>query len=616
VGRGPPGFTPPQLATLVNEPPAGADWVHEVKFDGYRLEGLKENDRVRLLTRTALDWTAKFPGIAAEVARLPARRAILDGEAVALLPDGRSSFQALQQRIHSDPPGETVFFAFDLLGLDGEDLRPLPLTERKARLAGLLRQVRRRGGAAVRYSEHTKGRVKEALARVCRHGLEGLIAKRSDAPYQSGRGRLWLKVKCQNRQEFVVIGFTDPRGKRRGIGALLLGVRDEDGKLRYTGRVGTGMNESMLASLKKALTPLGRSASPAGRGVPRSGTGMHWVEPRLVVEVTFTEWTKDGALRHPSFVGLREDKAPREVRREEPMQVAGITLSNADRVLYPKQGLTKQDLAAYYEAIAPWMLPHVEGRPLSLVRCPSGTAKACFYQKHWSGTLPEALDTVDIKEGSGEKGAYTVVHDAAGLVSLVQHGVLEIHLWGAREDNVDSPDRIIFDLDPAPGVSWTRVKEGALRLKTVLEELSLETWIKTTGGKGLHVALPIARRSSWSEVSAFARAVAQKLSDEEPEKYLAKASKSERKGRIFVDWLRNTRGATAIAPWSTRAREGAPISAPISWKELTALKSGDQYGVENAHVLAGKQKRDPWGEMIRSKQRLTGAMLKRLSAKG
>lgn len=614
MGAGPAGFIPPQLATLVDAPPVGDDWVHEVKFDGYRLEGVKENGRVRLLTRSGLDWTAKFPRIAAEVARLPARRATLDGEAVALLPDGRSSFQALQQSLSSDPPGDTVYFAFDLLRLEGEDLRPLPLAERKARLAGLLRQATRRRGGAVRYSEHTSGDAKRALDQACHRGLEGLIAKRRDVPYQSGRSRWWLKIKCQNRQEFVVIGFTDPKGKRSGIGALLLGVRDADGVLRYTGRVGTGMDERMLASLKKALAPLRRSTSPAKRGVPHLEPGVHWVEPKLVVEVTFTEWTKDGALRHPSFVGLREDKAPREVRREAPMQVAGITLSNADRVLYPKQGLTKQDLAAFYEAIAPWMLPHVEGRPLSLVRCPSGTAKACFYQKHWSGTLPEALDTVDIKESSGRKGAYTVVHDAAGLVSLVQHGVLEIHLWGAREDDVDSPDRIIFDLDPAPGVPWARVREGALRLKALLEELGLETWIKTTGGKGLHVALPIARRSTWDEVSAFARAVAEKLSDEEPERYLAKASKAERKGKVFVDWLRNTRGATAIAPWSTRAREGAPISAPIAWKDLPALKSGDQYGVENAHTLVGKQRKDPWAGMRENQQRLTGAMLRKISA--
>lgn len=610
MALGRPGFIAPQLATLVEVPPSGAGWVLEVKLDGYRLECLKDGDSVRLLTRTGLDWTAKFPAIAAAAARIPARRAILDGEAVALLPDGASSFRALQQSL-SGQGEDLVYFAFDLLRHEDEDLRELPLVDRKARLARLVGSRRQSG--ALRYSAHTAGSAAEALARACSRGLEGLIAKRRDEPYRSGRSRSWLKLKCQSRQEFIAIGFTEPKGRRSGIGALILGVREEDGTLRYAGRVGTGMNQHLLASLRDTLERLRRRTSPATRGVPRSAGGVHWIEPKLVIEVAFTEWTSEGLLRHPSFVGIREDKAPRDVRREVPMQVAGITLSNPGRVLYPEQGLTKQDLAAYYDAIAPWMLPHVEGRPLSLVRCPSGRAKACFYQKHWSGKLPEALDTVDIKEGSGAKGAYTVVRNAEGLVSLIQHGVLEIHVWGAREDDVESPDRIIFDLDPAPGVSWARVREGAIRLKGLLEQLGLETWVKTTGGKGLHVALPIARRSGWSEVSAFARAVAQRLSDDEPEKYLAKASKAERKGKIFVDWLRNTRGATAVAPWSTRAREGAPISAPVSWKELPSIRSGDQFTVENAHTLAGKQGRDPWEGMLAGKQRLTAAMLKKIS---
>jgi bifunctional non-homologous end joining protein LigD len=295
------------------------------------------------------------------------------------------------------------------------------------------------------------------------------------------------------------------------------------------------------------------------------------------------------------------------------MQVAGIGLSNADRVLYPGQGLTKLDLAAYYEAIAPWMLPHVAGRPLSLVRCPGGRAKACFYQKHWSGRLPEALGTVDIKEGSGATGVYGVVRDAAGLVSLVQHGVLEVHIWGARADRVESPDRISFDLDPAPGVSWARVRAGAERLRDLLDEVGLESWLKTTGGKGLHVVLPVARRSSWAEVSAFARAVAERLVAEEPERYLSKASKSARAGKIFVDWLRNTRGATVIAPWSTRARDGAPVSAPIPWNDLAALQSAEQFSVENVPALVARLKKDPWAEMLRSKQRLTGPMVNRIS---
>ena len=606
-------FIPPQLATLVDAPPLGDEWLHEVKFDGYRMECIKEGGRVRLLSRRGNDWTARFPAIVAAARRLKPRRVILDGEAVALLEDGRSSFRTLQQVLHSDPPGDTVYYAFDLLRLEGEDLRGLPLEERKARLARLLGPSRRRGRGALRYSEHTTGKVEAALARACRKGLEGLIVKRRDLPYESGRSRSWLKVKCQNRQELVVIGFTEPRGRRSGIGALILGFRDEDGVLRYAGRVGTGMDDAMLASLRKQLEPLRRATSPAERGVPRSQTGLNWVEPKLVAEVSFTEWTSDGLLRHPTFEGLREDKSPREVRREEPMQVAGIALSNADRVLYPGQGLTKLDLAAYYEAISPWMLPHVAGRPLSLVRCPGGRAKACFYQKHWSGHLPEALGTVDIREASGATGVYSVVRDAAGLVSLVQFGVLEVHTWGARADQVESPDRIIFDLDPAPGVSWARVRAGAERLRDLLSEVGLESWLKTTGGKGLHVALPIARRSGWAEVSAFARAVAERLAADEPERYLSKASKAARAGKIFVDWLRNTRGATAIAPWSTRAREGAPVSAPIPWKDLATLKSADQYTVENTHALVERLKRDPWGEMNRSKQRLVGSMVKQIS---
>jgi bifunctional non-homologous end joining protein LigD len=608
------GFIPPQLATLVDAPPLGDEWLHEVKFDGYRMECIKDDGRVRLLSRRGNDWTARFPAIVAAARRLKPRQVILDGEAVALLEDGRSSFRTLQQVLHADPPGDTVYFAFDLLRLEGEDLRGLALEERKARLARLLGPSRRRGTGALRYSEHTTGKVEAALARACRKGLEGLIVKRRDLPYESGRSRSWLKVKCQNRQEMVVIGFTEPKGRRSGIGALILGFRDDDGVLRYAGRVGTGMDDAMLASLRKQLAPLRRPTSPAERGVPRSQTGLNWVEPRLVAEVSFTEWTRDGLLRHPAFEGLREDKSPREVRREEPMQVAGISLSNAGRVLYPEQGLTKLDLAAYYEAISPWMLPHVAGRPLSLVRCPGGRAKACFYQKHWSGHLPEALGTVDIKEGSGSTGVYSVVRDAAGLVSLVQFGVLEVHTWGARADQVESPDRIIFDLDPAPGVSWAKVRAGAERLRDLLSEVGLESWLKTTGGKGLHVALPIARRSSWAEVSAFARAVAERLVADQPERYLSKASKAARAGKIFVDWLRNTRGATAIAPWSTRAREGAPVSAPISWKDLATLKSGDQYTVENAPALVERLKRDPWGEMVRSKQRVTAAMVKKILA--
>jgi bifunctional non-homologous end joining protein LigD len=389
-------------------------------------------------------------------------------------------------------------------------------------------------------------------------------------------------------------------------------VREPRGKLRYAGRVGTGMSDALLGSLRARLERLHRAGPPVERAPARSGTGVHWVEPRLVVEVAFTEWTRDGILRHPALVGMREDKSPREVRREDPMNVAGIVLTNADRVLYPEQGLTKHDLAAYYDAIAPLMLPHVAGRPLSLVRCPEGTSKACFFQKHWAKQLPEAVQTVDIREANGAKKPYTVVQDAAGLVSLVQHGVLEFHLWGAQADNVEAPDRIVFDLDPAPEVPWKRVQTGARELREVLEGLGLDSWIKTTGGKGIHVVVPIARRSTWDDVSAFARALAYHMEAEQPARYLAKASKAARKGKVFVDWLRNTRGATWVAPWSTRARPNAPLSVPIAWEELDGLKSGDQFRVSQLSTLLSKRRKDPWDDMLKSRQRLTRTMTAKL----
>jgi len=606
-----PGFIEPQLATLVDTVPEGKEWLHEVKFDGYRIECVVDGGTARLFTRKGNDWTARFPGVASAAAALRAGQAILDGEVVALLPDGRSSFQLLQERLGADPPGAMVYYVFDVLQADGTNLRPLPLEERKKRLLSIVGTRARRSGV-IRYSDHTRGDSATVLSEACGLGLEGVVSKRGDAPYQSGRTRTWLKIKCLNRQEFVVVGFTEPKGGRIGIGALLLGVRNPRGKLRYAGRVGTGMSDAMLGALRARLETLLRTAPAVEAAPARSAAGVHWVEPRLVVEVAFTEWTRDGILRHPALVGMREDKSPREVRREDPMNVAGIVLTNADRVLYPEQGLTKHDLAAYYDAIAPLMLPHVGGRPLSLVRCPEGTAKACFFQKHWAKQLPEAVQTVDIREANGAKKPYTVVEDAAGLVSLVQHGVLEFHLWGASADNVEAPDRIVFDLDPAPEVPWKRVREGARALRQILEGLGLESWIKTTGGKGLHVVVPIARRSTWDDVSAFARALAYHMEAEQPARYLAKASKAARKGKVFVDWLRNTRGATWVAPWSTRARPNAPISVPIAWEELDGLKSGDQFRVSQLASLLSKRRKNPWEGMLESRQRLTRAMTAKL----
>jgi len=620
-------FIPPQLATLVDSAPAGPEWVFEIKYDGYRLEVLLEGGQVRLLTRRGNDWTTKFPELATRLSALPAKSAILDGEVVALDPSGRSLFSLLQQSLDARRAQDLTFFAFDLLQLDGQDLRSLPLAERHHRLTQLLRAGRATVKGPVRLGQRLTGDGSELLRAACGLGLEGIIAKRIDAPYSSTRGTAWVKVKCGHRQEFVVVGFTPPKGARTGLGSLLLAVND-DGRLRYAGRVGSGIPDEDLRELSAGLRRLERPDSPLGQkptGIPGV---THWVDPRMVVEVSFTEWTTDGRLRHPVFQGVREDKPASEVRREEakvgqvttrippakkrmsPPITAGVTITHPARVVYPEAGVTKAELAEHFARVAPLLLPHTAGRPLALIRCPEGIAKECFFQKHWPGTPPPAIDTVPIRQSDGVR-RHVVIHDVEGLVALVQWGVMEIHAWGSRADDPERPDRIIFDLDPDPAITWQEVKEAATGVRGLLDGLGLDSWLKTSGGKGLHVVVPIARRSSWDEVSAFARAVAEHMQAEFPDRFIAKASKAARRGLIFVDWLRNTRGATAIAPWSTRARSAAGVSVPIPWSRLEKLTAGDEFTLLSIRAtrLPGA---DPWKEMLATRQGLTRAMLAKL----
>jgi len=637
-------FIAPQLATLVDVPPVGDGWVFEMKYDGYRLEALLDGGGVRLMTRRGNDWTRRFPELAKRLARLPAKQAVLDGEVVALDASGRSHFNLLQQSLDAARSGDLVYFVFDLLALEGEDLRSRPLAERRDRLERLLRKARALDTGLVRLGQRLEGPGAALLRAACQHGLEGIMGKRLDAGYSSGRGPAWVKVKCGRRQEFVVAGYTPPKGSRVGIGSLLLAVR-EAGKLRYAGRVGSGFADDVLRTMLQRLKPLERKTTPLGSrptGIP--GTAQ-WVEPRIVVEVAFTEWTPDGLLRHPVFVGVREDKSARDVRREEATvsqprttkrpsaaapkrtargggrsrtvssteeaTVAGVRITHPDRLVYPEAGLTKLDLAEHFERIAPLILPHVTGRPLSLVRCPEGSAGECFFQKHWPGTPPPAIDGVPIRQSDGVR-RHVVIHDLAGLVTLIQWGVMEIHPWGSRADDPERPDRIIFDLDPGRGVTWADVKEATGGIRALLEALDLETWLKTSGGKGLHVVVPITRRSTWDEVSAFARAVAEHMQAEFPDRFISKASKVAREGLIFIDWLRNTRGATAVAPWCTRARPNAGVSVPIPWSQLAALRSGDQFTLES--IRARPPRIDPWKNLPAARQALTRTMLRRLKA--
>lgn len=662
-----------QLATLAKQPPVGDQWLHEIKFDGYRIICRVDGGRARLITRGDQDWTGRMPTIARAAEALPVERAILDGEVVALLPNGVSSFQALQNAFRGERSEPLVYYVFDLLYLDGHDLRGAPLEQRKARLAELLDHNTSRG--ALRYADHVEGEGEQFFAESCRLGLEGIISKRRDRAYVAGRGYDWLKTKCVRRDEFVIGGFTEPEGARHGLGALLVGYYERPKRFVYAGRVGTGFSDKLLTDLRKRLERLEQPRSPFADFPPRSTPrGTHWVKPELVGQIEFGNWTDDGRLRHPSFQGLREDKPAGEITRDEPQEtrkltgtngratresrkksnhkehqeheekqegktkgtvrsadgkrksstgaaserrenheVAGVRLTNPDRVLYPEQGITKLGLARFYEEIADWVLPHVADRPLSLLRCPEGSRKTCFYQKHVGPGMPDVFDRVSIQEKS-KTGDYPVVKNVAGLVALVQMGVLEIHPWGARADDVERPDRLTFDFDPAPEVAWPAVVDAARRLRALLESLELESFVKTSGGKGLHVVVPIQRRHEWPEVKEFCKSVAQRMAREAPERFTINPLKAARTNKIFVDYLRNERGATSVAAYSTRARQGAPVSVPIAWDELKVDLPADHFNVENLPARLARLRRDPWKELTRVRQLIGAAARKALKA--
>lgn len=611
-----PDFVAPALPTLVDAPPEGREWLHEIKLDGYRVLWRIASGRTRFLTRTGQDWTAKFP----ELAKLPikAEAALIDGEIVANDAKGASSFQALQEALSAGRTADLKLCAFDLLHLDGEDWRDQPLEARKARLQALLRESPQ--SDRILYSEHIDGRGKDVFAHACKLSLEGIVSKRRDAPYRPGRGEDWLKTKCGARQEFVIGGFTDHSKDSGSIGALLIGYH-RDGDFVYSGKVGTGFDAATRKQLRKQLDKLVRKAMPF-KAVPAAARrGAHWTTPELVAEIAFSNWTRDGVLRHPSFQGLRMDKPAKAITRDQAKpvskaakaparpskgrdEIAGVTLTHPDRVLYADQGLTKRDLAAYYLDVADAMLPHLSGRPLSLVRCPDGHGKACFYQKHPGHSAPAALRRIRISEGSGTN-EYVIVDDAAGLVALVQMGVLEVHPWGSTEKALEKPDRIIFDFDPAPDLDWKRVVAAAAEMRERLKGLGLESFLKTTGGKGLHVVAPIAPRDEWPEVKAFTKALAMAMERDAPDAYTTVMSKKERRGKIFIDYLRNDRGSTAIAPYSTRARAGAPVAMPIPWKALTPGLKPAAFTVLTVPKKLKAQRTDPWKEIGTLRQAIT-----------
>ena len=581
----PPPFQPVQLATLVDHVPEGNRWLHELKFDGYRCLISLGGGTAHAFTRSGLDWSDRFGTIVTDALTLPARSALIDGEAVVLEPGGKANFQALQAAIKGDP-STIQFYAFDLLHLDGEDLTSVPLIDRKAKLQALLD-----GHAGViHYSVIFVVLGVLLFDRFCGAGLEGVISKRVDARYVGSRNGAWLKTKCIQRQEFVVVGWT-PSDKARGFRSLLLGI-NEDGQLRYAGKVGTGFDTAEIFRLAEMMKPL-EVKTPTVKAPRAAVRGAHWITPRLVAEIAFTEMTNDGTLRHPSYLGLRGDKKPEavvieteapveEIRPEVP---SSVKISNRDRVIDPDSQITKGQLADHYEAVASIMLPWAGSRPISLVRCPQGRAKKCFFQKHDAGTFGTHVHHVAIREKDGHEEPYLFIDDADGLLTCVQMGTIEFHGWGARIEDVEKADRLVFDLDPDEGLDFEAVRTAAFHFRDLLKQIGLETFPMVTGGKGVHVIAPLTPRAEWPEVKDFAHRLAQAVAQSDPENFTAALPKAQRKGRIFVDYLRNQRGATAVMPYSVRARAGAPVAAPLSWKEMETIDSPAHWHVGDAAEL-------------------------------
>ena len=628
-----PAFVQPQLAMIADVPPSGNDWIHELKLDGYRIQARKSGNTVQMLTRTGLDWTHRMATVAHEIAGLPIRDLALDGELVVLSPDGTTSFADLQASMQENAKRDLSYFVFDLLHADGKNLRDLPLRRRKELLQAVLSSTTT---THVHYSEHLETGGETVLREACKLGAEGIVSKRATASYVSGRSRDWIKTKCLHEQEFVVGGFTLPTNNIRGIGALLLGYYSE-GKLIYAGKTGTGFTQKTHRLLRDRLDPLILSICPFEKVPVDARKGAQWVEAEVVAQVRFATWTADNLIRQAAFLGVREDKAAKEVVREEaaqsmgprrarrasastsniktadlgsprkrvPLEHPSIRLTHPDKVLDTESGTTKQMLADYYWAIGNHMLTEINNRPVSLVRCPDGVGKESFFQKHVNATLPKDIGAVDVpdkKTGKVEK--YITIGSAKVLTSLAQIGVLEIHPWGSQNNNLERPDRLVFDLDPDTDLKWRDVSSAAEEVRERLRAIGLESFLKTTGGKGLHVVVPIQPRLAWPEIKEFARDFVSRIEADSPVRYLTKMTKSARKGKIYLDYLRNDRGATSVAAYSPRARVGIPVSMPLHWIELKKLTAYPVFRVADITAWFGRLENDPWESIYSIQQQL------------
>jgi bifunctional non-homologous end joining protein LigD len=618
-----PAKLQPQLATLVSAVPPG-DWVVESKFDGYRMLARVDAGRVHLFTRNGHDWTEKLQPVADAVAALPLDSAWLDGEIVVMNDAGLPDFNLLQNAIDNARTKDVEMFVFDVLFLGGKDVRDVPLASRRAVLEELFRTA---DSEVLHFSQAFDVVPGQLLEAACQMGMEGVMVKRADAPYVAGRSETWLKLKCQNRQEFVVVGYTDRVNAPGEVGSLLLGYH-EGGTLHFAGSVGTGWGSAKGRELKVTLAELRvgeatvdmEEAKP-GRWSKRREGDERWVEPKMVVEIAFSEWTPDGRIRHPVFRGVRTDKPSTNIVRERPKSAAswapaavakapattGIKVSNPERIIDPSTGLRKVDVVRYYESVAEWILPHLKGRPVSLVRGPTGVTGELFFQKHDDKlSIPHVRNLpANLWPGHAE---LLEIPDAKALVACAQMNVLEFHTWNSVAKKIDMPDRIIFDLDPGEGTPWRHVQEAATLVRAMLEHLGLESWLKTSGGKGLHVVVPLTPRLDYDTVKAFSQAMVQHLARTIPSRFVAKSGPKNRVGKLFVDYLRNGHGATTAAAFSARSRPGLGVSMPVAWEQLGELKSGAQWTITTAREYLSFQKQDPWAGYWKKRQTITAAM--------
>ncbi len=631
----------PQLATLSKGLPGAGDWLHEFKFDGYRILARLARGKVRLFTRNGHDWTAKMPALAREIESWGVTSAWLDGEVVALGKTGLPDFNALQNAFDASRTSQLIWYVFDAPFLKGHDLRQLPLRQRRAALQALFEG---RAFEHIRFSESLPAPAQELWRGACNAGLEGLMAKRADSPYTCGRSEDWLKLKCAKRQEFIIIGFTERSNSAHDFGSLLLGYHDERGALSYAGNVGTGWDSKARKDLHQRMLALEVSEPPAGIEPPKRGRWTtraegieHWVKPQLVAEVNFGEWTPDGRIRHASFQGLRADKPASQIVREHAVSiqrpqkrtakaqathgkaeteghVGSVRVSHAERIIDPSSGLRKLDVARYYASIAERMLPHLKARPVSLVRAPEGVDGETFFQKHADRRLIPDVKELDASLWPGHEALLEVTTETA-LVQAAQMNVLEFHTWNATTRHLDKPDRLIFDLDPGAGVTWQHVQESATLVKALLDELGLKSWLKTSGGKGLHVVVPIAARLGWAPVKDFSHAVVDHLARTIPSRFVAKSGPKNREGRIFADYLRNGEGQTTVAAFSARSRPGLGVSMPIAWEQLKDVKSSDQWTIAHARDYLSFASTDPWADYWTCRQGLSQAM-RRIAQQG